>query len=151
MERKTYSIIRFYLFFLIFAHLMIAFTRLGKMGQFGNQLFQYAFLRTTARRLGVRFYCPEWIGDKIFSLHDQHERATKPVGVDFLFQESQFDYWGSPKKPDPSETGRIFRDFSNQKSFFRTKRMRCNDGMPFRTPTLSTYETTIRSLTSRKA
>ncbi|MEI8339729.1 MAG: alpha-1,2-fucosyltransferase [bacterium] len=49
---------------------MIALTKLGQLGRLGNQLFQYAFLRTQAERLGVRFYCPKWIGDEIFELND---------------------------------------------------------------------------------
>ncbi|APW39840.1 hypothetical protein RD110_23730 [Rhodoferax koreense] len=55
---------------------MIAFSKLGTLGRLGNQLFQYAFLRTTARRLGVPFYCPPWQGDEIFELNDASERAT---------------------------------------------------------------------------
>jgi len=54
---------------------MISFTTLGQYGQLGNQLFQYAFLRTAARRLGVKFFCPEWVGDKIFLLRDEAERS----------------------------------------------------------------------------
>ena len=54
---------------------MISFPSLGSRGRLGNQLFQYAFLRTTARRLGTRFHCPEWIGDRVFHLDDAGERA----------------------------------------------------------------------------
>jgi hypothetical protein len=61
---------------------MISFKSLGKSGRLGNQLFQYAFLRTTARRLGVKFYCPEWLGDKIFKLNDAEERASECAGID---------------------------------------------------------------------
>ena len=50
---------------------MIAFSELGKMGRLGNQMFQYAFLRSCALRLGVKFYCPRWIGDEIFDLQDE--------------------------------------------------------------------------------
>lgn len=57
---------------------MISFKELGHYGRFGNQLFQYAFLRTTARRLGVKFFCPEWAGDKIFLLNDENERDAIP-------------------------------------------------------------------------
>ena len=54
---------------------MIAFQRLGAPGLgLGNALFQYAFLRTTARRLGVKYYCPPWIGDSVFCLDDEDER-----------------------------------------------------------------------------
>ena len=87
----THRVVPFYRLVFLIVHIMIAFTRLGNMGQIGNQLFQYAFLRATARRLGVRFYCPEWIGDNIFSLDDHHERAPKPVGINQVYQESPND------------------------------------------------------------
>ena len=54
---------------------MFCMTRLGQMGRMGNQLFQYAFLRTLARRRGTQFFCPPWIGDEIFTLDDAAERS----------------------------------------------------------------------------
>ena len=66
---------------------MIAFTRLGQLGNFGNQLFQYAFLRTTANRLGVRFVCPRWLGDQAFVLMDHDERAEFPSGIRHCYRE----------------------------------------------------------------
>lgn len=60
---------------------MISFQKFRQYGRFGNQLFQYAFLRATARRLGVRFYCPAWLGDDIFTLNDRDERAPAPEGI----------------------------------------------------------------------
>jgi hypothetical protein len=59
---------------------MLSMIRLGRQG-FGNQLFQYAFLRLFARRLGVPFYCPPWLGDRIFPLDDAAERAPLPEGL----------------------------------------------------------------------
>ncbi len=56
---------------------MIAFSKLGNYGRLGNQLFQYAFLRTQARRLNTKFYCPGWLGDKIFDLKDQEEKLSE--------------------------------------------------------------------------
>jgi hypothetical protein len=64
---------------------VISFSRLGNYGRLGNQLFQYAFLRITARRLGVPFYCPSWDGDEIFDLADGAERALSPDGIDREF------------------------------------------------------------------
>lgn len=64
---------------------MISFQLLGQRGQFGNQLFQYAFLRTTAKRLGVEFYCPKWIGDELFNLDDQDERVGEPINISKSF------------------------------------------------------------------
>ena len=49
---------------------MISFSKLGSFGRLGNQLFQYAFLRSTAARLGTRFHCPQWIGDRVLHLDD---------------------------------------------------------------------------------
>jgi hypothetical protein len=54
---------------------MLSYINLGKEGvRLGNQLFQYAFLRTQAEKLGTEFYCPKWIGDEIFDLCDQELR-----------------------------------------------------------------------------
>jgi hypothetical protein len=58
---------------------MIAFTGLGKWGALGNQMFQYAFLRSAARQLGAPFYCPMWEGDTIFELDDASERSNHRV------------------------------------------------------------------------
>jgi Glycosyl transferase family 11 len=60
---------------------MISFSKLGNYGRLGNQLFQYAFLRVTAQRLGTDFFCPGWEGDQLFDLGDQHIRADAPRGL----------------------------------------------------------------------
>jgi Glycosyl transferase family 11 len=60
---------------------MISFSQLGNYGRLGNQLFQYAFLRTMSRRLGTTFYCPTWDGDKIFNLRDEQERESSAYGI----------------------------------------------------------------------
>ena len=39
---------------------------LGTNGRFANQLFQYAFLRFYAKRIGVNLETPAWEGQKIF-------------------------------------------------------------------------------------
>ena len=54
-------------------------------GRIGNQLFQYAFVRATAARLGTTFYCPPWEGDSIFDLADAGERASEPRGITRVF------------------------------------------------------------------
>lgn len=66
---------------------MISFSTLGTRSRLGNHLFQYAFLRTTAQRLGVKFYCPEWIGDSIFQLNDDSERASSPIDIRLNYAE----------------------------------------------------------------
>jgi hypothetical protein len=66
---------------------MISFNRLGNYGRLGNQLFQYAFLRSTARRLGVKFYCPHWIGDEVFELNDSDERTLEPIDIHQIYNQ----------------------------------------------------------------
>jgi hypothetical protein len=66
---------------------MISFNRFTQLGRFGNQLFQYALLRTAARRLDVPFYCPSWLGDEIFALNDAAERAAVVDGIFLQYQQ----------------------------------------------------------------
>lgn len=47
---------------------MITFRRLGKLGRFGNQLFQYAGTRMYAESNGFEFAFPKWAGDDVFEL-----------------------------------------------------------------------------------
>jgi|LakMenEpi03Aug12_release.lakeMendotaPanAssembly.Ray.scaffolds.fasta_scaffold128555_2 hypothetical protein len=70
---------------------MFSMTRLGQMGRLGNQLFQYAFLRTLARRRGTQFFCPHWIGDEIFTLKDTVERAPK-ADCNNIFKDHHLGY-----------------------------------------------------------
>ena len=39
---------------------------LGKLGRFGNQLFQYAYLKIYAQIHDLRVETPEWIGQYLF-------------------------------------------------------------------------------------
>src|SRR5262245_7132175 len=66
---------------------MISFSTLGTRSKLGNHLFQYAFLRSTAQRLGVQFYCPRWIGDSVFRLDDSKERSEAPEGIVCQYRE----------------------------------------------------------------
>lgn len=40
---------------------VLAMSTLGRNGRFGNQVFQYAFLRIYAHRHGLEVRVPEWI------------------------------------------------------------------------------------------
>ncbi len=62
---------------------MITLSQFG--GRIGNNLFQYAFLRATAARLGTQFFCPPWEGDRIFCLGDEGERVAEPSGITNFF------------------------------------------------------------------
>ena len=70
---------------------MFCMTRFGQMGRLGNQLFQYAFLRTVARRHGTHFYCPGWIGDRVLTLEDAAERAPTAERV-HVFHDLRLKY-----------------------------------------------------------
>jgi hypothetical protein len=67
---------------------MISFSKLGNYGRLGNQLFQYAFLRCAALRLGTKFHCPRWEGDEIFSLDDDDLRAGVAQGITAHFDQA---------------------------------------------------------------
>lgn len=49
---------------------VVQMTTLGANGRFGNQLLQYAFLRSYAERFGFDFEVPDWIGRPLFGLDD---------------------------------------------------------------------------------
>jgi hypothetical protein len=49
---------------------------LGRMGRFGNQVFQYAFLRLAAAASGARVECSPWAGRALFG-HDDPPVTTK--------------------------------------------------------------------------
>lgn len=45
---------------------IVQFTQLGKFGRFGNQIFQYLFVRAYAEKNDAILEVPNWIGQKIF-------------------------------------------------------------------------------------
>ena len=51
---------------------------LGRNGRFANQVFQYAFLRFTARQYECEVRTPEWIGQKLFG---HGEKAAEEAAV----------------------------------------------------------------------
>ena len=52
----------------------ISMTALGRTGRFGNQLFQYAFLKLYALRNGLTLKVPPWQGEELFGLSDSRSR-----------------------------------------------------------------------------
>ncbi|MDF2669030.1 MAG: methyltransferase FkbM family [Paenibacillus sp.] len=57
---------------------VITMSSLGENGRFGNQLFQYAFLKIYAKRYGLRVQTPEWIGASLFGHRDNPIRKKLP-------------------------------------------------------------------------
>ncbi len=60
---------------------VLTISSLGRMGRFGNQLFQYAFVRICALRSGAQVECPSWIGQSLFGLTDSpiSQRLTPAI------------------------------------------------------------------------
>jgi len=100
---------------------MISFKELGNQGRFGNQMFQYAFLRTTAERLGVPFYCPEWLGDHVFMLEDEEVRGKELPQTDKVYVEPE-NYCGFNQSALAIEDGTdILGFFQSEKCFDKEK------------------------------
>gem|GEM_PF-791720 len=96
---------------------MISFSRLGQMGRLGNQLFQYAFLRTYARTLGRRFFCPKWLGDEIFLLNEGAKRGLTSEGIVDTYQEPE-DHTGYNAEVLEAGDGTEFRGFFQTAKYF---------------------------------
>lgn len=62
--------------------------KLGRMGRFGNQLFQYAYLRL----LCSDYQCPPWIGQRLFG----HEDPPVTLRLPRITQEKCYDWDKSP-------------------------------------------------------
>ena len=57
---------------------------IGKLGRFGNQLFQYAFLRICAEESGAKVQCPAWIGQTLFGHDDAKVSQRLPPAIERL-------------------------------------------------------------------
>ncbi len=76
---------------------IVTFSNLGRIGQFGNQLFQYAFMRLLAENMGGTHACPEWIGQKLFGLVDPP--MPSPFPAEMFEIAGWFQYHTSFYKP----------------------------------------------------
>lgn len=71
---------------------VLTMSSLGKLGRFGNQLFQYAFLRICAAKSGAQVECPSWIGQALFGHTDLPISHRFPPAIEQLDQgETLFD------------------------------------------------------------
>ncbi len=71
---------------------VLTISSLGHLGRFGNQLFQYAFLRICANKIGAKVQCPPWIGQKLFGHDDEPISCRLPPAIERgEFGESLFD------------------------------------------------------------
>jgi hypothetical protein len=71
---------------------VLTMSSIGKLGRFGNQLFQYAFLRICAYKSGARVECSPWIGQTLFGHDDAPVSKRLPPAIEHQnFGESLFD------------------------------------------------------------
>lgn len=71
---------------------VLSMASLGQLGRFGNQLFQYAYLRICAERRGAKVECSAWIGQILFGHEDTPITKRLPAAVEIKEQEeSLFD------------------------------------------------------------
>jgi FkbM family methyltransferase len=58
---------------------VVTMSSLGKNGRFGNQLFQYLYLRLVAERQGAIVQTPDWAGRTLFGLEDPEPVSNFPL------------------------------------------------------------------------
>lgn len=63
---------------------VLTMSSIGKLGRFGNQLFQYAFLSICAKQSGARIECPTWIGQSLFGLQDTAITKCLPPAIEYI-------------------------------------------------------------------
>ena len=72
---------------------VISMSSLGDLGRFGNQLFQYAFLKICAKKSNARMECCPWIGQTLFGLEDAPISKRLPLAVEkSYYGPNLFDY-----------------------------------------------------------
>ncbi|MEA5534719.1 alpha-1,2-fucosyltransferase [Crocosphaera sp. XPORK-15E] len=103
---------------------MISFPTLGYNVRLGNKMFQYAFLRSTANRLGVKFYCPSWQGELLFTLNDQDERVSQPEGITKHYRQESNNPGFSADALNIEDNTEIFGYFQSEKYYHKSELVR---------------------------
>ncbi len=127
---------------------VVTLSTLGKRGRFGNQVFQYAFLKIYAKINDLKVETPEWIGRYLFGHNDQlisrqlpvliEETLESPVdlissntsfrNIDFVgffhyhtkYYAQHKDYFCSLFKPVPELEARMLKALDNLRSRGKT-------------------------------
>lgn len=76
---------------------IVTMSTLGKKGRFGNQVFQYAFLKIYAKVFDLKVETPEWVGHHLFGTKDPPITKNLPV----IFEEKQTNLESLFKEPKP--------------------------------------------------
>lgn len=85
---------------------IISMSRLGRMGRFGNQLFQVAALTEYANRNGCTFQHPPWVGEWLF------DWPASPVTEDLpTYREGRVDNEPLGYQLPPKDDEAVGRDF----------------------------------------
>eukprot|EP00177_Eucheuma_denticulatum_P003676 GFKZ01006660.1.p1 GENE.GFKZ01006660.1~~GFKZ01006660.1.p1 ORF type:complete len:558 (+),score=84.96 GFKZ01006660.1:594-2267(+) len=65
-------------------HSVVTMTGFGELGRFGNQVFQYMFLKSFAAANYVKeIQVPGWVGSGLFGLNDREVQRQLPAAVEF--------------------------------------------------------------------
>lgn len=80
---------------------------LGVNGQWGNQLFEYAFIRTATRREGMDYAVPPWAGQKLFGLRDPVWTDQDAILPQVQEKYERCDLGGIFGEPIPPEPGSL--------------------------------------------
>ena len=105
---------------------IISMRKFGSMGRFGNQLFQYMFIRLYAQRYGLRYELPPWVGDLLFGFwaSDNPVRANLPQYTEQYTggPPNRLDA-GYPVPPGPEVCGHDFHGWAQyHTSYYRPYR-----------------------------
>jgi len=102
---------------------IVSFSQLGSMWRLGNQLFQYVFLRLTAKRLGVKFYCPAWKGQDVFLLNDSLEKVSTPLGIKKIYPQDKNFFLDFDPNALKIEKGIDIRGYFMSEKYFTDKNL----------------------------
>lgn len=98
----------------------ISMTALGRTGRFGNQLFQYAFLKLYALRNGLTLKVPPWQGEDLFGLSDSRSREGELCDLAFdAFDNDDLALW---EMDDPPRNVNFFGFFQEIPPSFKPHR-----------------------------
>lgn len=85
---------------------LITVSKLGRMGRFGNQMFQYSFLRAYAHLQQCDYQSPTWVGQWLFGLTDPPLKTKLPAYHERRHPAPRESVFGQPiAPPDASICG----------------------------------------------
>lgn len=101
---------------------LITASRLGRCGRWGNQVFQYAFVRAYAKKYGLEYQVPPWIGQVLMGHQDPPITVPLPAYREVYacdgggnLAPGRNRLWAFPVAPNGSEV--VGRDFQGYAQF----------------------------------